>query len=170
MKTDLLDPIDAQHSGELIGAVLGSSFLGFAISLLVISPLLDRIGAKRVILFAASCFIIGPGLVLLASATGGSVVTLLNIAMVIWGCGWGATEASINPIITALYPDAKTGKLNSLHAWWPFGIIVGGLLSVLFFRTFEMDWKVLVGLTILPGIALAIWASRQSFPKPKAPF
>ena len=34
MKTALLDPIDAQHSGEMIGMVLGNSFLGFALSLL----------------------------------------------------------------------------------------------------------------------------------------
>ena len=42
IKAALLDPIDAQHSGEMIGTVLGNSFLGFALSLLVISPLLDR--------------------------------------------------------------------------------------------------------------------------------
>ena len=70
MKAALLDPIDAQHSGEMIGTVLGSSFLGFALSLLVISPLLDKIGAKRVMLFAAACFIVGPALVLLAAGTG----------------------------------------------------------------------------------------------------
>jgi MFS family permease len=165
MKTALLDPIDAQHSGEMIGAVLGSSFLGFALSLLVISPLLDRIGAKRVVLFAAACYIIGPGLVLLAAGTGASVVMLLNIAMVIWGFGWGATEASINPVVATLYPGDKTGKLNSLHAWWPFGIIVGGLLSVLFFNGLGLDWRLLIGLTILPAVVLAIWASRHNFPQ-----
>ncbi len=165
MKTALLDPIDAQHSGEMIGAVLGSSFLGFALSLVVISPLLDRIGAKRVVLFAAACFIIGPALVLLAAGTGASVVTLLNIAMVIWGFGWGATEASINPVTATLYPNDKTGKLNSLHAWWPFGIVVGGLASVLFFNVLALDWRVLIALTIIPGIVLAVWASRHSFPQ-----
>jgi predicted MFS family arabinose efflux permease len=165
MKTALLDPIDAQHSGELIGSVLGSSFLGFAISLLVISPLLDRFGAKRVILFAAACYIVGPGLVLLASGTGASVVMLLNIAMIIWGFGWGATEASINPVIATTYADDKTGKLNALHAWWPAGIIVGGLLSVVFFKSLNLSWEALIGLTIVPGIVLALWASRHEFPQ-----
>lgn len=165
MKTALLDPIDASRSGEMIGTVLGNSFLGFALSLLVISPLLDRIGAKKVILFAAACFIIGPGLVLLAAGSGGSVYTMLNIAMILWGCGWGATEASINPLITTLYPDDKTGKLNALHAWWPGGIIVGGLLSVLFFKQLNLDWQLLVGLTIIPGIVLALWAMRHDFPQ-----
>jgi predicted MFS family arabinose efflux permease len=165
IKTALLDPIDAQHSGEMIGSVLGSSFLGFALSLLVISPLLDRFGAKRVILFAAACYIIGPGLVLLAAGTGVSVLTMLNLAMVIWGFGWGATEASINPVIASTYSDDKTGKLNALHAWWPAGIIVGGLLSVLFFKSLNLSWEMLVGLTIIPGIVLALWAMRHDFPQ-----
>lgn len=161
----LLDPIDAQHSGEMIGTVLGSSFLGFALSLLVISPLLDRIGAKRVVLFAAFCFVAGPLLVLAAASAGGSVYLLLNVAMVLWGFGWGATEASINPVIATLYADDKTGKLNALHAWWPAGLIVGGLLSVLFFKSLDLPWQALVALCIVPGVALAIWAARHSFPQ-----
>lgn len=165
MKTALLDPIDPQHSGELIGTVLGNSFLGFALSLLVISPLLDRFGAKKVVLFAAACFIVGPALVLGAAGAGGSTVLLLNLAMIIWGCGWGATEASINPVIASIFPDEKTGKLNALHAWWPAGLIVGGLLSVLFFKSLDLPWEALVGLCIVPGIVLAIWAARHDFPQ-----
>ncbi|MFY7835704.1 MAG: MFS transporter [Novosphingobium sp.] len=166
VKTALLDPIDAQHSGELIGLVLGNSFLGFAISLLVISPLLDRIGAKKVILFAATCFLVGPVLVLLAgNVQPTSTVLLLNIAMILWGCGWGAAEASINPVIATLFPDDKTGKLNALHAWWPAGLIVGGLLSVLFFSTLALPWQTLIALCIVPAVVLAIWAVRHDFPQ-----
>ena len=165
MQKALLDPIDAQHSGEMIGTVLGSSFLGFALSLLVISPLLDRIGAKRVVLFAAFCFVAGPLLVLAAASAGGSVYVLLNVAMVIWGFGWGATEASINPVIATIYPEEKTGKLNSLHAWWPAAIVLGGLSSVAIFREFALDWRVAVILPMLPGLALAFIAARLDFPQ-----
>lgn len=165
MQAALLDPIDAQHSGEMIGTVLGSSFLGFALSLLVISPLLDRIGAKRVVLFASACFVVGPLLVLASSLAGSSVYLLLNVAMVIWGFGWGATEGSVNPVIATLYPDDKTGKLNSLHAWWPFGLILGGLISVVLFKEFAFDWRVAVALPMLPGALLAVAAARLTFPQ-----
>lgn len=165
MKTALLDPIDAQHSGEMIGSVLGSSFLGFALSLLVISPLLDKVGAKRVVMFAALCFVVGPALVLAAPSVGGSVYHLLNAAMVIWGFGWGATEASINPVTATIYADEKTGKLNALHAWWPFGIIIGGLISVVFFKQFDLDWRVAIALPMIPGVALGLWAMRLDFPQ-----
>lgn len=168
IKTALLDPIDPQHSGEMIGTVLGSSFLGFALSLLVLSPLLDRIGARRVVLFAAFCFVAGPALVLLAAAADGSTYLLLNAAMVIWGFGWGATEASINPVIATLYPDEKTARLNSLHAWWPAGIIIGGLASVLFFSQLDLGWQAAVALPMVPGVALALLAARLPFPQTEA--
>ncbi|MEO7247997.1 MAG: MFS transporter [Novosphingobium sp.] len=165
IKAALLDKIDALHSGEMIGVVLGNSFLGFALSLVVISPLLDRIGAKRVVLFAAACYIVGPALVLLSAQTGSLTYPLLNAAMVIWGFGWGATESSINPVTATLYPSDKTGKLNALHAWWPAGIIVGGLLSVLFFKQLDLSWQALIALPIIPGVVLAFWAARHEFPQ-----
>ena len=145
MKVDLLDPIDSEHSAEMIGTVLGTSFLGFAISLLVISPLLDWIGAKRVVVFAALCYVAGPLLVLLAPMQPSMLYPLLNVAMLIWGFGWGATEGSINPITATLNPDDKTGSLNTLHAWWPGGLIAGGLLSVLAFSVLGIDWRLTPG-------------------------
>src|SRR3954463_16287430 len=39
-----LDPIDPAHSAEMIGAILGAAFLGFAITIAIGSPLLDKIG------------------------------------------------------------------------------------------------------------------------------
>ncbi|WP_097093699.1 MFS transporter [Novosphingobium sp. Chol11] len=165
LKTALLDPIDAHHSGEMIGTVLGSSFLGFALSLLVVSPLLDRIGAKRMILFASACFIVGPLLVLASPFFGGSLYLMLNLAMVIWGFGWGASEATINPVTATLFSDDKTGKLNHLHAWWPAGIVLGGLLSVLFFQMLDLPWQALIALPIVPGAVLGLWAARHHFPQ-----
>lgn len=166
MKTELFDPTMAARSGEYIGTALGNAFLGFALSLLVISPLLDRIGAKRIILFAAACFIAGPILILLAPEAGGfdTVNLVLNVGMIVTGFGWGATEGSINALTTSLYPDDKTGRLNVLHAWWPFGIIVGGLLCVLLFGAGQ-DWRVLIALIMVPGVVLAIWTMQHEFPQ-----
>jgi MFS family permease len=166
MKAELLDPVAPARSGELIASALGNSFLGFALSLIIISPLLDRFGAKRVILFASACFIVGPALILYAPSMNGldGVYGLLNAGMVVSGFGWGATEASINPLATTLYPNDKTGKLNALHAWWPAGIIVGGLLSLLFFKQFDLGWRPLVTLIMIPGVIFGLWALRHDFP------
>ncbi len=164
MKKELFDSIAPEQSGQLIGSTLGNSFLGFAISLLIISPLLDRFGAKRVILFASACFIVGPALVLMAPSMGTTdgIYNLLNFGMIISGFAWGATEASINPLATTLYPNDKTGKLNTLHAWWPFGIVIGGLLTL---TQLGLGWRTLIGLIMVPGLLIGLWAMRQEFPK-----
>jgi MFS family permease len=167
MKAELFEPHHAENAGELIGATLGNSFLGFALSLLFISPFLDKFGAKRVILFASLCFIAGPALTLFAanSADYSTMSTWLNIGMVIWGFGWGATEGSINPLTTALFPDDKTGKLNALHAWWPFGLIIGGLVSYFLVDGGVVGWRTLVLISMVPGIVFGLWALRQTFPQ-----
>lgn len=167
IKAALLDGEMASHSGEMIAAALGNSFLGFALSLLFISPLLDVIGAKRVILFASACFIIGPVLILVSPTMDriDAVYRLLTAGMVVCGFGWGATEASINPVTAALYPDDKTGKLNALHAYWPAGIVVGGLSSVLFFDQLGLGWQALIALIAIPGVVFGLWAMTQTFPK-----
>lgn len=166
MKAELFDPTQAARSGELIASALGNAFLGFAISLLIISPLLDKIGAKRIILFAAACFVAGPALILFAPSAGSfdAVYGLLTAGMIATGFGWGATEGSINAITTTMYSEDKTGKLNVLHAWWPAGMIVGGLLCVLLFGA-GLGWRTLIALIMLPGVALAIWAMRHEFPQ-----
>jgi predicted MFS family arabinose efflux permease len=166
IKAAVLDPTVPLHSGELIAAALGYSFLGFAISLLVISPLLDLFGAKRVILLAAACFIVGPVLILLSPNAGDAdaVYLLLTIGMVVSGVGWGATEASINPLTAALYPDEKTKQLNILHAWWPAGIVVGGLTSLLFLQQLDLGWQTLVGMIPIPAVIFGLWTMQQRFP------
>lgn len=167
MKAELFDPQHAENAGELIGATLGNAFLGFALSLLFISPFLDKFGAKRVILFASLCFIAGPALTLFAanSADFGTMQHWLNLGMVVWGFGWGATEGSINPLTATLYPDDKTGKLNALHAWWPFGLIIGGLVSYFLVNGGVIGWRTLVLISIVPGVVFGLWALRHTFPQ-----
>jgi Major Facilitator Superfamily len=164
MKKELFDAVAPGQSGELIGATLGNSFLGFALSLLVISPMLDRFGAKRVILFASACFLVGPALVLLAPSMQGlsGVYGLLNAGMIVSGFAWGATEASINPLTTSIYPNDKTGKLNTLHAWWPFGIVIGGLLTL---TQVGLGWRSMIAIIMAPGLLIGLWALRHDFPK-----
>ncbi len=166
LKAELYDPTVSARSGEYIGTALGNAFLGFALSLLVISPLLDKIGAKRILLFAAFCFIAGPALILVAPNAGSfdAVNLALNLGMVLTGFGWGATEGSINALTTTIYPNDKTGRLNVLHAWWPFGIIIGGLLSVLLLGG-GLDWRVLIALLMVPGVLLGLWVMRHEFPQ-----
>jgi MFS family permease len=129
--------------------------------------LLDVFGAKRIILLASACFVVGPVLILLSPIAGDidAVYALLTVGMIVSGIGWGATEASINPVTAALYPDDKTGRMNVLHAWWPAGIVIGGLLSLLFFQQLGLSWQTLIAMIPISGVVFGAWALTQKFPK-----
>ena len=162
----VFDPIDPANSGKMIGGALVAALIGFAFSLLVLSPFIDVIGAKRVLLLAACSFVGGSLLMVLAPTlgAGASVGTLVTLGMALTGVGWGCTEASINPMTAALYPTDKTHRLNVLHAWWPAGIVIGGLASIGIGRL-GLDWRWDIALIAVPGIAFGLWTLTQTFPK-----
>ena len=49
--------------------------------------------------------------------------------MLVIGLSQGLVEAVINPLIATIYSNEKTHKLNVLHAWWPGGLVLGGLIA-----------------------------------------
>lgn len=132
LQTTFLDPIDKAHSAEKIGNVLGVPFLGFAITIAISSPLLDVIGMG--LLLPLSGLLISAGMATMAFAgdlaSGARIYDLLWLGAAIAGVGWGLVEGVMNPLIASLYPDEKTANLNAAHAWWPGGLVIGGLLGV----------------------------------------
>ena len=55
--------------------------------------------------------------------------TMLYVGFFTMGLSQGLVEGVINPLVATLYSAEKTKKLNMLHAWWPGGMIIGGLLA-----------------------------------------
>ena len=127
-----LDPIDKAHSGEMIANVLGLPFLGFALTIAIGSPLLDYIGMGLLLPLSGICFTAGALIMMFAGslAEGSAVYTVIWAGALVTGIGWGLVETVVNPLIASLYPEDKTAKLNTLHAWWPGGLVIGGLLGV----------------------------------------
>ena len=163
IKDQWLTAIDPAHAGEMTGAALGASFLGFSLTLFIASPFLDTIGMRRMLIGAATCLIGGTLLVINAGNLGEGMFLfhLVWFGMMLCGIGWGAVEATINPMTTALYPADKTSRLNMLHAWWPAGLIVGGLASAVFG---DLDWRILLGLSMVPALIFGILAAGAHFP------
>ncbi len=157
IQTSLFDPIDPLHSASLVGSALGVAFLGFAITVAVGSPLIDAVGMRTVLLLCGLSFITGTTLTVLADrlASGRDVYTLVWLGMLLSGIGWGSSEAVINPLTTTLYPDDKTHKLNVLHAWWPAGVIIGGV-SGLALGALGLDWRYKFAVVLLPAAALIV--------------
>lgn len=155
----------AMNSGELIGQAFGVAFLGFGFSLFLVSPLLDKLGIGNVLRGSALAFIISIALIYGATAVDDVELSrrLFWVGMLIQGLGWGSQEAAINPMTTALYPEDKTHRLNVLHAWWPAGIIVGGLIGF-GVGLLDIPWKLAIATPLVPAIVLLILAHGIAFP------
>ncbi len=160
-----LDPIDKLHSAEMIGNILGVPFLAFAITIAISSPLLDIIGMGLLLPLAAVCVSVGMLLMGFAGdlATGQGTYNVLWTGAAIAGVGWGLTETVINPLVASLYPEDKTAKLNSAHAWWPGGLVIGGLLGVLM-SNMQLSFQMKLGLVVLPAIIVLILSLGVKYP------
>ena len=94
---------------------------------------------------------------------GESVQMIVLGSLLLTGLGWGAVEAASNPMVAALYPEEKTHRLNILHAWWPAGIVVGGLMGVLIGAT-GLSWKINMIVLLVPAVVMAWMVSSATFP------
>lgn len=153
------------NPGELIGGAFGAAFLGNAFTLFAASPLLDKIGIGNVLRGAAVCFVLGVVLAIGAPFIGDLTLSrnVFWLAMLLQGIGWGGQEAAINPMTTALYPEDKTHRLNVLHAWWPAGIVAGGLVGF-GVGQFGIPWKFAMATALLPAVGVIILAMGIKFP------
>jgi len=165
LMTEIFEPIDIVNAASMVGGALGATFTGFALTLLFGSALVDWVGIKRMMQFSALGYIGGSlGLFLAATNPIASwAADLVWISLLLTGLGWGAVEASSNPMITALFPGEKTHRLNVLHAWWPAGIVVGGLAGIAI-SALELNWTTNLVLLMLPSIILAVLTLKTEFP------
>ncbi len=165
LQRDLFDHVDLAHSAGMVGQALGITFTGFALTLLFGSALVDLVGVRRVLAFAALGFIGGSALVLVVSwlPIGSLTFPLVLTGLLLTGLGWGAVEAGTNPMVAAIYPGEKTHRLNLLHAWWPAGIVVGGLLG-LGLGALHVAWQANLFLLIAPALVLLWLALSTTFP------
>jgi fucose permease len=162
------DPIDKAHSAGMIANVLGLPFLGFAATIAIGSPLLDYVGMGLLLPLAGICFSIGALTMIFAGSLAMAfpavgVYNAIWIGALVTGIGWGLVETVVNPLIASLYPEEKTGKLNTLHAWWPGGLVIGGLLGVAM-SSLGLGWQLKLAVVLLPAIAVVALSLGVRFP------
>jgi len=162
-------------TGAQTGWIMNSAFLGFALSVFVGSPLCDYMGMGRLLALAAVCHIVGTLATVfspsLAAAMGGPAALLWGAQFTV-GLAHGLVEAVINPLCATVYPDNKTHKLNVLHAWWPGGLAVGGLLAVGVTQVAGAEgvlmglqaWQVKFAIVLIPAVIYGVMLFGQKFP------
>lgn len=120
------------------GWVESAVFVGMALSMFGGGFVCDLLGMRRIMFLAFACHLLGSvGTIFAPELTGYDpsqsdsdfVFYWLYVASLLMGFGNGFTEVGINPLVATLYPDKKTHFLNILHAWWPGGLVIGGILA-----------------------------------------
>jgi fucose permease len=177
IRGDILDSLGADFrlTKEQIGLILGPAFWGFTLSILIGGSLVDFFGMRRLLLLSALGYLIGPAAIILAPRNEGSFGVLYG-AMLILGLSQGLVEGVINPLCATMYPNEKTRRMNILHAWWPGGLIIGGLASYLITKLLGLDagvvppetrtfgWQIKLALISLPALVYAFMVWKEKFP------
>ena len=115
-----------QITGQDVGNLTGAALWPIAVTMILFSLLVDKIGYKVSMFFAFA--LQAASVVLTIQATS---VNSLWWACICAGLGHGVVEAVINPLCASIYRDRKSEMLNILHASWPAGIVLGGVLYLL---------------------------------------
>lgn len=153
---------------EQVGTLIGVGLFPFAISIILLSLVVDRIGYGRTLVFA----FLGHLLSVLLTITAKDFQTLY-IATFIYALANGAVEAVINPVVATIHRENKTHWLNILHAGWPGGLVLGGILSIIVLTLGESLgtslpgelWQWQLGILLLPILAYGALLVGMEFPQ-----
>jgi MFS family permease len=110
---------------EQKGIINGVGLYPFAISIILFSLIVDKIGYGTTILLGFIGHVTSTLLTIFAPS-----FEVLYVATFIYALSNGTVEAVINPVVATVYKDNKTHWLNILHAGWPGGLVLAGLLSI----------------------------------------
>jgi len=144
-----------------LGWISGAAFWGFGFSILFGGALCDLLGIGKLLKAAAIGHIFGVLLTIVASD-----FLQLFAATVIIGIANGLVEAAINPLVATLYPDRKASKLIALHAWFPGGIVIGGVFAFVF-TEIGSGWQMKMLLMLVPAVMYGVMFLGQEFPTPE---
>jgi fucose permease len=152
-----------------VGLIGGAALWGMAISLLVLGPMLEGYGLKNGTRLAFLGHVLGVTLMISAVALVGSPYAfwVLMLGAATLAMGNGMIEVAGNPLVAALYPDQKTVRLNWFHAFFPLGIIIGGLIgfAMVNWGGFLGYWPYQLAVIYLPIAVYGILVLPESFPR-----
>ncbi|MCS7263536.1 MAG: MFS transporter [Armatimonadetes bacterium] len=163
IRADILKELGVQFniSHEQQGFVNLMGIWGFPIAILIMGPLCNIVGMGRLLTLAGIGHIVGTILTILSPQLGGFPMLLLSTLII--GLSNGTVEAVINPLVATMYPEEKTHKLNVLHAWWPGGLVIGGLLTA-GLAAFGLGWQARMATILVAAVIYLLLILGQKFP------
>ncbi len=174
IRTDIIPQLkgDFGFTDTEMGSLMGPGVWGFAITIVLGGFLVDTLGMKTLLGLAFFGHIGGIALTIFSTT-----FSQLYYATLLIGLANGLVEAVANPLVATIFPDSKTKHLNMLHAWWPGGMILGGLLGYAITKGMHLDvagvstaamsmgWKIKVGLILIPTLIYGYLIFGEKFPQ-----
>jgi fucose permease len=156
-----------------VGYIGGAALWGMALSLLVFGPFLEKVGLKQATVGAFIGHLLGVTLFLVAFPFAGDPVAfwILFMGAIGMGVGNGLIEVAGNPLTAALYPKNTTTKLNHFHAFFPGGMVFGGLLGWFMVQTGTLGpvnighWTIQIAIVYIPILVYGALVLPEKFPK-----
>jgi len=161
---------DFGFTGAQLGAIGGAGFTGFCFGIIIGGVVVDRIGYGKLVV-AAFLFHVLSAFITFAATKGQSQSTaylFLYIGTFVFALANGTLEAVANPLVSTLFPHNRTHYLNILHASWPAGLVLGGLIGWILGEGMQVGWKVQLGLFLVPTVLYGVAFFGQHFPKSEA--
>jgi MFS family permease len=156
-------------TGAQLGDIGGAGFTGFCFGIIVGGVVVDKIGYGKLVSVAFILHLLS-AFVTFAAHKGqdqSTAYTLLYAGTFIFALANGTLEAVANPLVATLFPNNRTHYLNILHAAWPGGLVLGGLIGWTLGES-GVNWKIQLGLFLIPTILYGIAFMGQTFPKSEA--
>lgn len=157
-----------------LGVISGAGLAGFGFTIIFFSFFADTFGYKFLLILAFLLFG-GSAVVTLSAAHAGdrnAAYGCLYWGTFIFSVAQGLCEAAINPLTATLFPKNKTHYLNILHAGWPGGLMIGGVLNYLFATKnaviTHVPWEVLASVYLLPTLYFGFVTVKEKFPPSEA--
>lgn len=155
-----LDPAQA-------GRLAGVGVWPFAVSIIAFSLVIDRIGYKTAMVIATLGHLIWAGMGVAAYFVSKGGDTASAYKLIYWGSlivalANGTVEAFINPVVATMFNKEKTKWLNILHAGWPGGLVLTGVI-VIFMG--DVPWWIKVALIAVPAVVYFVMLIGVEFPK-----
>ncbi|MDD5141642.1 MAG: MFS transporter [Verrucomicrobiales bacterium] len=160
-----------------VGELQGAGIWPFGVSIILFSLFIDRIGYKVAMIFSFLSYLAYSTLAFMAynsihGVTGDALIAgqkhgyqLLYWGSIILGLGNGTVEAYINPVVATMFNKDKVKWLNTLHAGWPGGLVLGGLCTIYIARENIADWRLTLGLILIPAFIFFFILIGLKFPK-----
>lgn len=149
---------DFNLNATQLGTIAATAFWGFPLAVIIGGMVVDLIGMKRLLELAFFFHLAG---ILLTIFAGGFWSLFFSTLLI--GIANGTVEAACNPLVTTLYPDKKTTKLNHFHLWFPGGIVIGTLVSF-YFSKLNISWQIQMGMMLIPTLIYGFLFLKLKFP------